>query len=416
MRKQLSKQLMRLPIKGKRNNLLPLLVKYRRVVVRSSGWWLLLWITTTMATDSMTATEQLQQVEIRIQQLQAEMHNTRTQYGRLQRQLQDREEDIGEVAQRLEQLHSALIDKENTLVDLKQQQQRQQQQLVAQRQVLAQQIRSAYIMGRQDYLKLWLNQQEPFTVGRMLNYYSYFNRARTSQIASIQATLQNLQELEQTIRQESSQLNQLVTAHSSKQQELQLSYQERQAILAQLANTLENQDKELRRLQEDKHQLEILLGTLGDTIKAIPPTADKEVGLAALKGLLAYPLHGQIVNHFGERLVGNLKWQGMLIAAPLGEKIRVIAPGRVVFAQWFRHFGLLMIIDHGQGYMSLYAHNQSLLAKTGDWVEANDIIATVGNSGGRKIAALYFEMRYQGIPVNPQQWLNHSLKPRKTDS
>lgn len=412
MKQRLSKQLMRLPIKAKHNNFSQLLAKYRRVVELSNGGWLLLWVTTTVAaTDAMTTTERLQQVESRIQQLQAEMHNTQTQYGRLQRQLQDREEDIGEVAQKLEQLHSALIDKENTLVDLKQQQQRQQQQLITQRQVLAQQIRSAYIMGRQDYLKLWLNQQEPFTIGRMLNYYSYFNRARTNQITSIQATLQNLQELEQTIRQESKQLNQLVTTHSSKRQELQLSYQERQAILAQLANTLENQDKELKRLREDKHQLEILLGTLGDTIKTIPPTADKEVGLAMLKGLLAYPLQGQIVNHFGERLVGNLKWQGTLIAAPLGEKIRVIAPGRVVFAQWFRHLGLLIIIDHGQGYMSLYAHNQSLLAKTGDWIATNDIIATVGNSGGRKIAALYFEMRYQGIPINPQQWLNHSVKP-----
>jgi septal ring factor EnvC (AmiA/AmiB activator) len=407
---------MRLPIKVKPNNG-KLIAKYLQVVVRSIGGWLLLWVTTTTATDSMTATEQLHQVEIRIQKLQAEMHNTRTQYGRLQRQLQDREEDIGEVAQKLEQLHGTLIDKENTLADLKKQQQLQQQQLTAQRQVLAQQIRSAYIMGRQDYLKLWLNQQEPFTVGRMLTYYSYFNRARTNQIASIQATLKHLQELEPTIKQESSQLNQLVTAHSSKQHELQLSYKERQAILAQLANTLENQDKELKRLQEDKHQLELLLGTLGNTIKAIPPAADEGVGFAQLKGLLDYPLPaGQIANHFGEHLVGNLKWQGMLIAAPLGEKVRVIAPGRVVFAQWFRHFGLLIIIDHGQGYMSLYAHNQSLFAKTGDEVKANEIIATVGNSGGRKISALYFEIRYQGVPVNPQQWLNQSFKLRQTDN
>lgn len=389
---------------------------YLPVVVLSIGGWLLLWVTTTMATDSTTATEQLHQVEIRIQKLQAEMHNTRTQYGQLQRQLQDREEDIGEVAQKLEQLHGTLIDKKNTLADLKKQQQLQQKQLVAQRQVLAQQIRSAYIMGRQDYLKLWLNQQEPFTVGRMLTYYSYFNRARTNQIDSIQATLKHLQELEPTIKQESSQLNQLVTAHSSKQQELQLSYKERQAILAQLANTLENQDRELKRLQEDKHQLELLLGTLGNTIKAIPPPVDDGVGFAQLKGLLDYPLLGQIVNQFGERLVGNLRWQGMLIAAPLGEKVRVIAPGRVVFAQWFRHFGLLIIVDHGQGYMSLYAHNQSLFAKTGDEVKANEIIATVGNSGGRKLAALYFEIRYQGVPINPQQWLNHSFKFRKTDN
>ncbi len=372
------------------------------------GSWLLLWVTTVVtAADSTSATRQLQQLEARIQELQEQMHNTRTQYGRLQRQLQDREEDIGEVAQRLEQLHGALVDKENTLIDLKQQQQTQNTQLAAQRQVLARQIKSAYMMGRQDYLKLWLNQQEPFTVGRMLTYYDYLNRARTHQIATIQATLQRLQELRHIIEQESTHLKQLVTEHSNKQRELQLSYEERQSILAQLANTLESQDKELKGLQEDKRQLAKLLGTLGNTIKEIPQPTGERINFAQLKGLLPYPVRGQIVNRFGKRLVGNLKWQGTLIAAPLGEKIRVIAPGRVVFAQWFRHFGLLMIINHGQGYMSLYAHNQSLFAKPGDWVTANDIIATVGNSGGRKISALYFEIRYQGIPIDPQKWFNH---------
>lgn len=112
-----------------------------------------------------------------------------------------------------------------------------------------------------------------------------------------------------------------------------------------------------------------------------------------------------MIKQFGQRLVGQLKWQGMLIAAPKGEKIRVVAPGRVAFAQWFRNFGLLVIVDHGKGYMSLYGHNQSLYAKTGNWVKANDIIATVGNSGGRKISALYFEIRHQGVPQPPQKWL-----------
>ncbi|MEK8015381.1 MAG: peptidoglycan DD-metalloendopeptidase family protein [Candidatus Parabeggiatoa sp.] len=348
--------------------------------------------------------EQLHQLTLRIQQLQTQMHNTRTQYGRLQRQLQNSEEDIGEIARRLETLHSARIDKENTLADLENQQITLQTQLKTQRQVLAQQVRAAYIMGQQDYLKLWLNQEYPVTIGRVLTYYDYFNRARSRQISSIKTILQRLNQLHDTIELETTDLNQLVKNHTHKKAELEINYQERHKILGELAKTLESQSKQLKRLQEDKRHLETLLGTLGEAIKNIPQSP-KPMPFAKLKGQLAMPVKGRVLKQFGEQLVSHLKWQGMLIAAKKGEKVQVVASGRVVFAQWFRNLGLLVIVDHAKGYMSLYAHNQSLYTKTGDWVKAHDIIASVGNSGGRKISALYFEIRHQGEPQAPRKWL-----------
>jgi len=362
-------------------------------------------ISISAADSSMTATsEQLRQLESRISKLQAQMHNTRTQYGRLQHQLQYSEEDIGKVAQRLETLHSAFIDKQHTLAVLKNRQSALHSQLNIQRQVLARQIRAAYMMGHQDYLKLWLNQEEPFIIGRVLTYYNYFNRARSRQIANIKETLESLTALKQTIELEKTDLNQLVIEQTRKKKELELNHKERQKLLARLAQSLENKDQELKGLQEDKRRLETLLGTLGEALKEIP--LPKQIkAFAKLKGQLPFPVQGKVIKRFGQRLVSHLKWQGILIAAPQGKKVRAVAAGRIAFAQWFRNLGLLVIIDHGKGYMSLYAHNQSLYVKTGNWVNTNDTIATVGNSGGRNLSALYFEIRYQGVPQAPREWL-----------
>ncbi|MDM8564206.1 peptidoglycan DD-metalloendopeptidase family protein [Candidatus Halobeggiatoa sp. HSG11] len=362
---------------------------------------------TTVISAATTATpkEQLHQLELRIQKLQQQMYNTRTKYGRLQQQLQDSEEDIGEVAQRLEILHGALTDKQHSLTDLQNQQTVLQAKLVTQRSKLAQQIRSSYIVGHQNYLKLWLNQESPFIIGRLLTYYDYFNQARIAQIKEINSTLQSLTNIKQTINSETGDLNHLVTNQRDKKTELEGNYQERHKILSKLAKRLETQDQELTRLQNDKYQLQSLLGTLEEGFKSIPQPIGWYNSFAKLKGQLPRPLKGKIIKNFGQRSVGYLKWQGILIKATKGSKIRAVAWGRVVFAQWFRNLGLLVIVDHGNGYMSLYAHNQSLYIKLGDWVKTGDIIATVGNSGGRKTPALYFEIRHQGIPQPPRQWL-----------
>lgn len=355
--------------------------------------------------DPSLTRDKLHQLETRIQQLQQELLNTRTEYSNLLNQLKGQEENIGEVAERLETLHSALFDKQNALADLQEKRKKQYTLLQTQRRVLAQQLRTAYLTGHQDYLKLWLNQQDPFTLGRLLAYYEYFNRARLKQMDTIKETLQRIQTLEQSINLETTQLKQLVQDETHKNEQLKLNYQQRQTIVAQLANTIETQEKELNRLLEDKRQLETLLGTLGEVVKDIPQPEGEQLQFANLKGQLPHPVSGTILRQFGQILVSNLTWQGILINAALGDKVHAVAPGRIVFAQWFRNLGLLLIIDHGNGYMTLYAHNQSLYKKTGEWVKAGETIASVGTSGGRKTPALYFEIRDQGTPVDPLKWL-----------
>lgn len=352
-----------------------------------------------------TATpEQLKELNARIQALQAQRHTTRSEYDRLQQLLQLSEEEIGNTAEKLAALTEELSDKQHILTDLRNRQQSQHIQLAQQRKILAQQIRAAYMIGRQDYLKLWLNQQDPFVVGRVLGYYDYFNRARVQQIENINKSLEQIQLLERTIQQQTIELNRLLSRQGDKRQELAGNYQERQQILAQLANTLEAQDQELKKLQEDKQHLESLLGGLTEASKTILQPVST-VNFAQLKGQLPKPTAGQIFKPFGEPLIGSLKSQGVMFKAGLGDKVSAIAAGRVVFAQWFRNYGNLVIVDHQQGYMSLYAHNRSLHVKAGDWVDAGANIATVGDSGGHDMAALYFEIRYQGSPVNPAGWL-----------
>jgi len=353
--------------------------------------------------DSATTVQQLQQLEIRIQELKAQMQNTRTEYGQLQRLLQSNEENMGEMAAGLEKLREELSNKRNELKILETRQQTQQQELTQQQQILAQQIRAIYIMGRQDYLKMWLNQQDLSTIGRVLGYYHYFNQARVQQIKTINSTLQRIDALKQEIQEETIELDQLIATQNRKKQQYELSSSEREGVLTQLGVLLEDQDKELNQLEENKLHLKSLLGTLEDALREVPQ--GQPVIFAQLKGQLPSPVSGKVLKRFNEPLIGKLRWQGLLIGTKEGNKVQAVAGGRVAFAEWFLTFGLLVIIDHGQGYMSLYAHNQSLYTKTGKWVNAGETIASVGKSGGRETAALYFEIRRQGIPVDPAQWL-----------
>jgi septal ring factor EnvC (AmiA/AmiB activator) len=373
-----------------------------QIKVKLTNKFILILILMVVSTTTMS-NEQIRQLELRIKQLKAQMYNARSQYGRLQQKLKDKEEQIGDIANRIRTLQNALLNKQKTLYKLKKQEDQIQIKLQAKRKILAKQITAAYVMGRQDYLKLWLNQEDVFSIGRILAYYDYFNRTKSNQIKRIKTSLKTLTTLEDTIKLKKVDINNVINKQIKKKQTLIFNYQQRKKILAQLANTLENQSTELKRLEDNKRHLETLLSTLDKAPKA---DLAGQINLANLKGKLVPPVKGRILKRFGDKLVADLKWQGMLIAAPLGNKVRVVAPGQVIFAQWFRNFGLLIIIDHGQSYMSLYAHNQSLYVKMGDWVQANDIIATVGNSGGNKISALYFEIRYQAKPQAPRYWLH----------
>ena len=258
--------------------------------------------------------------------------------------------------------------------------------------------------GKGDYLKLLLNQEDSALVGRVLAYYDYHNRARTRHINNITEMIDAIAQIQISIQLENDALAQLKTEQLNKRNAIELSRKTRSKIISRLEEHITEQGLQLQSLHQQEKELSSLLATLGkaeDTIiffEDIPP-------FSSLKGKLNWPTQGKLLNRFSsKRKGGALKWQGIKISASPGSEVRAVSTGKVVFADWFRNMGLLMIIDHGEGYMSLYGYNQSLLKKPGDWVVDDEVIAYAGDSGGQSESSVYFEIRHRGEPLNPVLW------------
>ncbi len=217
--------------------------------------------------------------------------------------------------------------------------------------------------------------------------------------------LQSLAKLEQEISEEEQRLQQLFAKEEVEKQQLELAGEKRERIIAALNLQLQSKAQELEGLQANEKQLQSLLIELQDVLADIPLDPAANTPFSSRKGKLPWPATGRISASFGStREVGKLRWDGVLIEAPEGREVRSVHYGRVAFADWLRGFGLLLIIDHGDGYMSLYGYNQSLFKETGEWVEAGEVIAQVGSSGGRSSTGVYFGIRHNGEPVDPKGW------------
>jgi septal ring factor EnvC (AmiA/AmiB activator) len=185
---------------------------------------------------------------------------------------------------------------------------------------------------------------------------------------------------------------------------LEQSQSQRRQVVRALATELLSQGQEMAQLQRDEQELQDLLRGLREALSDIPPETDAAQHFAQRRGELGWPSSGRLAASYGQPKIGNLRWDGVMISAPEGREVRAVHAGRVAYADWLRGFGLLIIIDHGDGYMTLYGHNQSLFKETGDWVATDEAIAAVGNSGGREQTGVYFGIRYQGKPVDPVRW------------
>lgn len=361
------------------------------------------------ATATSDAAAKLTHLRSRIAALDKRLNQTRMQHDQLATRLRATELHIAEVTKQLAALHRELDAKRARLAQLNDARNQARAALARQRKALARQIRASYVMGREDYLKVLLNQQDPALITRMLTYFGYFNRARAHLIAGVEAQLQHLDQLARGIRQETAALATLQARQQQEREELQQQRSDRRTVLAKLARELRSGDQRLSRLRANEKSLEQLLAGLREEMADIPKSLDQGPAFAALKGRLPWPIRGRILHRFGSsRSPGGLKWTGDWIAAPAGEKVRAVARGRVAYADWLGGFGLLLIIDHGNGYMSLYGHNQALYKEVGDWVEAGEVIATVGDSGGSAKSGLYFEIRRDGTPVDPTRWCRSS--------
>jgi len=269
---------------------------------------------------------------------------------------------------------------------------------------IEQQVRAAYEIGSQEYLKVLLNQEDPNEIARMLTYYDYFNQARSRQIESYNLTLLDLDRVTQELAEETVVLESQRRALGAQQKSLASVQKEKQMTLKALISQISTTGSALLKLEQNRGRLEQLLDKLEESLANLDAPRSAQP-FAGMQGKLQLPVEGRISHRFGnQRNQGKLRWHGIFIDAAEGESVYAVHYGRVVFSDWLRGFGLLMIISHGEGYMSLYGHNQALFRETGDWVSAGEVIAAVGDSGGQDKTGLYFEIRIDGKPNNPQNW------------
>lgn len=347
----------------------------------------------------------LSQVRNQIEKLRKEIEKTQTLHDSVRTELRDIERDISKLFGVLKQLNQKLAQQQRKLDELQQQRKTLRADLATQYHLLARQVQAAYMIGRQEYVKLLLNQEDPAAIGRSMTYYDYFNRARVQRIDTTQATLQKLQAVESEIAAQTRSLNEIKGQQLAKKDELEASSRSRAQVVARLQQELVSKEQELHRLVEDERRLQDLVSRLDRAIPDILTAPGSHKAFSRLRGQLAWPTQGRLQVSFGTRREGGrLRWNGVLIQAAEGREVHAVSHGRVAYADWLRGYGLLLIIDHGDGYMSLYGHNQAIYKETGEWVEAGETIASVGRSGGQSESSLYFEIRHNGKPTDPAKW------------
>ena len=269
---------------------------------------------------------------------------------------------------------------------------------------IAMELKAAWQMGQQGQVKVLFNQESPHTVARTMGYYRSFFAARNELLAQYRETLKQLQALQQRIADTLAQLDTQQQTLEQQQNSLVKAQSNRALAVANLSSSISSKGEQLKQKEQDRKELEDLLQAIEVAVVNLQ-VPDNYQAFTGARGKMPWPVKGQPSNSFGRwRTEGKMRWQGNTIPAREGTTVKAIHHGRVVYSDWLRGSGLLLIIDHGDGYMSLYAHNQSLLRDVGEWVTAGTPISTVGSSGGQDRAGLYFEIRHQGKPTNPAKW------------
>ena len=325
---------------------------------------------------------------------------------RIKGNLEQTEKNIGQIAIHLGQTNKHLSSQSKKLRKIQHKQTENQRKLNLQKTLLAEQTRALYFLGRQPYLKIILNQQDPIKISRYLHYYASLNQARAKAISSINKIKLELEKSEKKIHVQTQQLKLTQQKQQKQHNNFKQEEQHRKNLLKQTKQSIKTQHERLTKLLHNKKQLENIIAALKkQKLLGYSPGAKFQ----EMKHKLLWPItHTRIIQKFGAPIVyGRLKSTGVLLKAHLGEPIHAIFPGKVIFANWLNGFGLLTIIQHGKNFMTLYARNQSLYVKKGDKVKTGQLIATAGNSGGFKTPALYFEIRYKGKPLDPLAWLHH---------
>jgi septal ring factor EnvC (AmiA/AmiB activator) len=366
--------------------------------------------------------DELSTLRERIKSLQKEVESAEGKKADATDALKESEQAISTANRRLHELAQQQENVGATLKQVQNESRDTQGKIGKQQALLGQLLYRYYQHGQQDPLKILLNQQDPNQVTRQLHYYSYLSRERAALIGSLRQNLQRTQELAHLYQQKNAELEQIRTEQARQKQQLEKEKNARKSVLVRIDRQISAQRHEIGRLQQDEKRLTRLIERLAKLSQAKPKksAAQRNASLAAptpspepsggalhqLKGKLHLPVRGELSNRFGSpREDSGATWKGLFIKSAAGQEVKSIAAGRVVFSDWLRGFGNIVIIDHGDGYMSLYGNNETLYKQAGESVKAGDTVAAVGNSGGIAQTGLYFEMRYQSRPFDPLGWV-----------
>ncbi|MGX5915447.1 murein hydrolase activator EnvC family protein [Aliidiomarina sp. Khilg15.8] len=344
-----------------------------------------------------------------LEALQAEIEARRESVQQRQQRLSGLEQALRDIEQRMNQSTQAiqatarqLEQNQQRITELEQQQAALEADLARQAELLADQIESAYRSGRHDFIQMLLNQQDPARIERVLAYYRYVNDARIEQLEELRETEAELDTVVAQLTDQRQELQNTMAQQQRQRDQLQAQQAEQERSARELRTAQANDETELEDMRQSEQQLTELLASLEDVL------SEQQIdlaGLEALQGRLGWPVEGSIRHNYGQRRSGQVNWKGVVLNTQAETPVRVIADGRVLFSDWLRGFGLVIVVDHGEGYMSLYGYNQSLTRDVGEEVRRGDTIALTGQSGGQERPGLYFEIRREGNPVNPNQYL-----------
>lgn len=362
-----------------------------------------------VAADS---SQRLDEVKTEIKALESTLSANKADKVKLYQQLKQQSREISASNAKLRELKQQLKQNQQELSKLKSQQAKEEVNQQQQTAALLQQLRSAYIHAQPNYLKVLLNQNNPSQLARTNTYFQYFHQSRQQQLDTIKQQLSSLTEQQKQLFAVQKRQTALLEKQQQQQASLQKQSKQRKQTLAKLDKLIASQGSKLTALQQEEKSLQALLTKLSNKQKtaAVDPSTTSptnNIKFSKQKGRLAWPLKGKLLARYGsKRNLGKLTWKGIMIGSNVGKEVTASAAGKVVFADWLRGFGLLIIIDHGQKYMTLYGNNDSLLKQAGEFVSAGEVIAQSGSDGMHHYAGLYFEVRYKGNPTNPLKWLD----------
>jgi septal ring factor EnvC (AmiA/AmiB activator) len=346
----------------------------------------------------------LEKLDRSISKLEKKLRSRDKQKDSLQNELKKVEVEASQLKGNLRKLGKEIRTVVAELSTLKMQETDLQARIVQQADVIAEQIAAAHKLGDQEPIKLLLNQEDPQQIARVFKYYDYFLQARSEKIASYMNDVKSLSEVIARISSQQLALKRSQSDLKKGQEKLRGRVAKRSVTLKQLDASLVSDKKKLGSLQRERSELEEILSAVEEAVADMTLPSNYQPFLSR-KGKLGWPLKGRVAHSYGSQRSGELRWEGWLISASAGTAVNAVHNGRIVFSNYLRGFGLLAIVDHGDGYMTLYAHNQELLKDTGDWVQSNELVARAGDTGGLSKPALYFEIRSQGKPADPKVWL-----------